>query len=125
MGSPEFLRAVEAVGDRNAIRRALRAANAWWRRRGVLLLKARLAHETVTPVATAGACSVGCDDNGSVGNEASLLEYWVRYRERVCARNAVRPPSSVKVTLWPSVLAGFLLAVDGEEGVFRKVVMFL
>lgn len=90
-----------------------------------MLLKARLAHETVTPLAAGGACSVGCDEIGSVGNEASLLGYWVRYRERVCARNAVRPPSSVRVTVWPSVWAGFLLALDREEGVFRNVVMFL
>lgn len=94
-----------------------------------MLRKACIAHETaITPLATAAAGSARCGNSGNVEDKAPVLDYWVRYREGLCARNALRSPSSVnevKETVWPSVLAGFLLAPAGEEGVFRNIVIFL
>lgn len=123
------------MGERNAIRRALRREAAWRRRRGVVLLKTHLEKQPL-PLPESPSPNRVVGSGTGAGGEA-----WAGKQKRPCARGAGFHLTSATSTK-AEVAAGGRGEVDGllllrrviegvvdlaarEEALFRQIIMFL
>lgn len=130
------------VGERNAIRRALRREAAWRRRRGAVLVKVYLERQRQLEGAAATTAPTPCaavpNDGGGGGDDGFSPAARVKRKGSVrddarVSVSSVQPPGPTAETagggiderLLQGALEGLVGLAEREEALFREIVMSL